>query len=170
MITHAPALGHANENQRGPLARSLRPVTGRCAGPHPYGADMDTGKGITLGSVNVEADDPRALAAFWAQLLGSEAADEHDGHVFVPAREPGGFAMFFQPRTGPRPAHQGQHLDLTVPWASRGEEVGRAVGLGAAHRWDVLDEVPWVRWSTLSDPEGNLFCIAEHPPAAVPLA
>jgi len=29
----------------------------------------------------------------------------------------------------------------------------------------VLDEVPWVQWSTLSDPEDNLFCIAEHPPA-----
>jgi hypothetical protein len=31
--------------------------------------------------------------------------------------------------------------------------------------WDVLDEHPHVRWTTLADPEGNLFCIAEHPPA-----
>ncbi len=127
---------------------------------------MDTAGGITLGSVNVEADDPPALAAFWAQLLGTEVAGEHGGHVFLSAREPGGFAMFFQPRTGPRPEHQGQHLDLTVPWGSRAEEVGRAVRLGATHRWDVLDEVPWVQWSTLADPEGNLFCIAEHPPAS----
>jgi hypothetical protein len=43
--------------------------------------------------------------------------------------------------------------------------VRRIIGLGATHRWDVLDEVPHVRWTTLSDPEGNLFCIAEHPPA-----
>jgi hypothetical protein len=121
---------------------------------------------ITLGAVNVEADDPRTLAAFWAHLLGGAVEGDAAGFVFVAAREPGGFAMFFQPRTGPRPERQGQHLDLTVPWGSRRQEVDRAVGLGAAHRWDVLDEVPWVQWSTLSDPEGNLFCIAEHPPTA----
>jgi hypothetical protein len=125
---------------------------------------MSAGVEITLGSVNVEADAPRTLAAFWAELLGGAIDGEQDGFVFVAAREPGGFAMFFQQRTGPRPDRQGQHLDLTVPWGSRASEVGRAVGLGATHEWDVLDEVPWVQWSTLSDPEGNLFCIAEHPP------
>jgi hypothetical protein len=126
---------------------------------------MSPGHAITLGAVNTEADDPSALAAFWAQLLGGSVTGEPDGPVFVAAREPGGFAMFFQARTGGRPERQGQHLDLTVPWGSRREEVGRAVQLGATHQWDVLDEVPWVQWSTLSDPEGNLFCIAEHPPA-----
>ena len=127
---------------------------------------MSPGAAITLGAVNMEADDPHALAAFWAQLLGAPVPGDADGWVFLAAREPGGFAMFFQQRTGPRPERQGQHLDLTVPWGSRRGEVERAVGLGATHRWDVLDEVPWVQWSTLSDPEGNLFCIAEHPPAA----
>jgi hypothetical protein len=73
--------------------------------------------------------------------------------------------LFFRTRTAPRPEHQGQHLDLTVPWGSRASEVERLVASGATHRWDVLDEVPWVQWSTLVDPEGNLFCVAEHPPA-----
>jgi hypothetical protein len=126
---------------------------------------MSPGSSITLGAVNVAAAAPRELAAFWAQLTGGAVEGDSDHHVFVAAREPGGFAMFFQQRTDPRPERQGQHLDLTVPWGSRQEEVARAVALGATHRWDVLDEVPWVQWSTLSDPEGNLFCIAEHPPA-----
>lgn len=124
---------------------------------------MSTGSAITLGAVNVEAADAHALGSFWAHLLGGELRGGPDT-VFLAAREPGGFAMFFQPRTGPRPDRQGQHLDLTVPWGARVAEVERAVGLGATHEWDVLDEVPWVQWSTLSDPEGNLFCIAEHPP------
>ncbi|NEK87647.1 VOC family protein [Blastococcus saxobsidens] len=127
---------------------------------------MSSSASITLGAVNVEADAPRALAAFWAQLLGGTVAPGDDSEfAYVSAREPGGFAMFFQLRSDARPDRQGQHLDLTVPWGTRVVEVDRAVELGATHRWDVLDEVPWVQWSTLSDPEGNLFCIAEHPPA-----
>lgn len=126
---------------------------------------MDSQTGITLGAVNVEAAFPRALAAFWAELIGGAVHGDAEDHAFVAPRDPGGFAMFFQQRTDPRPERQGQHLDLTVPWGSRREEVTRAVALGATHEWDVLDEVPWVQWSTLSDPEGNLFCIAEHPPA-----
>ncbi|MCU1618958.1 MAG: hypothetical protein JWR41_964 [Modestobacter sp.] len=130
----------------------------------PYAPTMTPGTAITLGSVNVEADDPAVLAGFWAELLGTTIAGQLEGPVFLAPRPGGGFPMFFQPRNTPRPEHQGQHLDLTVPWETRVAEVERAMALGATHRWDVLDEVPWVRWSTLADPEGNLFCIAEHPP------
>ncbi|MDY7558893.1 VOC family protein [Cryobacterium sp. 10C3] len=56
-------------------------------------------------------------------------------------------------------------MDLTVPWGSRRAEVERLLGLGAVYQWDVLDEFPHVQWTTLADPEGNLFCLAEHPPA-----
>ncbi len=119
---------------------------------------------ITLGAVNLEADDPAALAAFWAAALGGTVNDSTTGSHYLSPRDPSGFGMFFQPRTAPRPVHQAQHLDLTVPWGSRTAEVARLVALGAVHRWDVLDEVPWVQWSTLADPEGNLFCVAEHPP------
>ena len=120
---------------------------------------------MTLGAVNLEADDPAGLAAFWAELAGGTIAGTTEGSVYLAARDPGGFAMFFQPRGGPRPDHEGWHLDLTVPWGTRTTEVERALALGATHRWDVLDEVPWVQWSTLADPEGNLFCLAEHVPA-----
>ena len=120
---------------------------------------------ITLGAVNVEAADPVALGTFWAAVLGAEPPAGPADVVFLPAATPEGFAMFFQPMTDPRPERQVQHLDLTVPWGSRAAEVGRLLGLGATHRWDVLDEVPHVQWTTLADPEGNLFCVAEHPPA-----
>ncbi len=119
---------------------------------------------MTLGSVNMEADDPAALAHFWAEAIGGTISDSHEEHVYVAPHGPDGFAMFFQPRTGPRPDRESHHLDLTVPWGTRAAEVVRLLALGATHRWDVLDEVPWVRWTTLADPEGNLFCLAEHPP------
>ena len=119
---------------------------------------------ISLGSVNIEAESPGELAEFWSVVIGS-APSRSGESVYLPPSSTSGFAMFFQPSTRPR-EHQGIHLDLTVPWGSRQAEVERLVALGATHRWDVLDEVPHVQWTTLADPEGNLFCIAEHPPTA----
>jgi hypothetical protein len=120
---------------------------------------------VTLGAVNLEAADPTSLATFWAAVLGAGPVEPGEV-VLVPAAGPGGFAMFFQPLGRPRPEDGTTHLDLTVPWGSRRSEVERVVALGATWQWDVLDEVPHVQWTTLRDPEGNLFCLAEHPPQA----
>lgn len=120
---------------------------------------------ITLGAVNMDADDPIALARFWAEALGGTISAEDPDYAVLPARAPDGVPMMFMRRSEARPERQSQHMDLTVPWGTREAEVARLLALGAAHRWDVLDEVPWVQWSTLEDPEGNLFCVAEHPPS-----
>lgn len=117
---------------------------------------------VTLGAVNVRAADVELLANFWAALLGGERAA---GSAYLPPAEPGGLAMFFQQFDGPRAVDQVMHMDLTVPWGQREPVAARAVSLGATHQWEVLTEHTHVRWTTLTDPEGNLFCIAEHPPA-----
>lgn len=118
---------------------------------------------VTLGAVNMEAENPRVLAAFWAEVTGGRPAASGDA-VYMPSPGAGGFAMFFQPLTGPRPVRAVTHLDLTVPWGSRAATVKRLLTYGATHLWDVLEEHEHVQWSTLADPEGNLFCVAEHPP------
>lgn len=118
---------------------------------------------ITLGAINLRASDPTQLSRFWASVIGVAPPAAGDT-VYLPPAGPAGFAMFFQPLDGER-GHQTMHLDLTVPWGSRTAEVERIIGLGATFQWDVLDEVPHVQWTTLADPEGNLFCVAEHPPA-----
>lgn len=117
---------------------------------------------VTLGAVNVRAADVELLAGFWSELLGGSRSP---GSAYLPPAGPGGFGMFFQQLGGPRAAEQVTHLDLTVPWGDRERVAARAVALGATHQWDVLTEHAHVRWTTLADPEGNLFCIAEHPPA-----
>ena len=122
---------------------------------------------ITLGAINLEAQDPTVLATFWAAVTGAVPSIGGDT-VYLPPAGPLGFAMFFRPQAGPRPERQPVHLDLTVPWGSRQPEVARILSVGATHRWDVLDEFPHVQWTTLADPEGNLFCVAEHPPAGQP--
>ena len=120
---------------------------------------------VTLGSVNMEAGDPHALAAFWAEVTGGTPAAAGD-QVYLPPAGPGGFAMFFQPLTGPRPVRNAIHIDLTVRWGARATTVDRLLAHGATHRWDVLEEYEHVQWTTLADPEGNLFCVAEHPPSS----
>ncbi|WP_158644296.1 VOC family protein [Nesterenkonia massiliensis] len=112
---------------------------------------------------NVQAEDPDRLATFWAEFLQVAPQLSIDS-AYLPAAGAGGVPMMFQLRSESRPQYQVAHLDLTVPWGKRETEVRRALRLGALHEWDVLDEYPHVQWSTLSDPEGNLFCLAEHPP------
>ena len=119
---------------------------------------------VTLGAVNVKAADLELLAGFWSAFLGGSRSS---GSPYLPAAGPGGVAMFFQQLDGPRATEQIMHMDLTVRWGQREPVAARAVALGATHQWDVLTEHTHVRWTTLSDPEGNLFCIAEHPPGPV---
>ncbi|WP_425861188.1 VOC family protein [Arthrobacter sp. TWP1-1] len=123
-----------------------------------------TNSAITLGAINMEAADPLGLADFWAAVTGSAQSVNGDS-VYLAPSGPAGFGMFFQRGSVPRGEHQAAHLDLTVPWGSRQNEVERIMGLGAIFKWDVLEEFAHVQWTTLADPEGNLFCIAEHPPA-----
>lgn len=126
---------------------------------------METEAAITLGAWNIEAEDPEALGTFWGEVFGVSPR-LYAGMAYVPGAGPGGVPVMVQPLTAPRADRQMGHLDLTVPYGTREAEVARLVRLGAQHRWDVLDEHPHVRWSTLADPEGNLFCLAEHPPTA----
>jgi hypothetical protein len=119
---------------------------------------------VALGAVNIEAEDPQALAEFWAEVTGA-IPKAYAGFVLLPAVGPDGFSMFFQALAGPRAERQVMHLDLTVPWGTRQAEVDRLLARGATYRWDVLEEFAHVRWTTLADPEGNLFCVAEHPPS-----
>lgn len=109
------------------------------------------------------ATDPQAQANFWAAVTGNQISGGGDSYYLAPNGE-SGFGMFFQASSEPRPDTQVAHMDLTVPWGTRAQEVQRVIELGATHKWDVLEEFEHVQWTTLADPEGNLFCIAEHPP------
>ena len=124
---------------------------------------MTSSSAMTLGAYNFEAADPGELGHFWSQLTGGATSAAGESVYIAPAGEHG-FGVFLQPLRGTRPDRQISHLDLTVPWGTRASEVERAEALGATVEWHVLDEHPHVRWTTLSDPEGNLFCLAEHPP------
>ncbi|MGY1650421.1 VOC family protein [Geodermatophilus sp. SYSU D01119] len=112
-----------------------------------------------LDALAVGAQDPAALARFWAGLLGRETV-EGPGGVDVPPEEDPGLRLRFLPTALPRTGRNRMHLDLTS--ATPGEQaatVERALALGGRH----LDvgQLPEEEHVVLADPEGNEFCVIE---------
>ncbi|QBS40965.1 VOC family protein [Nocardia sp. CS682] len=114
-----------------------------------------------LACVVFDADRPRFIADFWAELLGWGVTLDRPDEVDVAAHDPDGadLALAFLPAARAKHGKNRIHLDL----ASRSIDhqrlqVDRALSLGA-RRVDIgQGTVPWV---VLADPEGNEFCVLE---------
>lgn len=114
---------------------------------------------LRLLSITVDADDPTHLAGFWAGVTGYEvsmatenvARLEGDGSL-------GPGYMFIKVPEG-KTAKNRMHVDLGS--ADLDAEIARVVGLGATLKG--RHEEYGITWATLGDPEGNEFCIAQHP-------
>ncbi|PWI10366.1 glyoxalase [Streptomyces sp. NWU339] len=104
--------------------------------------------------------DPYELAQFWSALLGNSISDEDkpgDPEVLIedPTGAPG--LLFVRVEEG-KTAKNRLHFDLKPTGRTRAEEVARALTLGARRLADHTR--PDGRgWITMSDPEGNEFCI-----------
>ncbi|WP_229399876.1 VOC family protein [Micromonospora okii] len=116
-----------------------------------------------LRSTVIDCPDPRALAAFYAELLGlSLSEDDSDGDEWVvlggpPGRQP---RLAFQkapdlrPPTWPDPERPQQfHLDVTVTDIEAAEKAALAIG---ARRLASQDEE---RFRVYADPVGHPFCL-----------
>jgi len=114
-----------------------------------------------LARVVFDADRPRFIADFWAELLGWTVTMARPDKVDVAAPDPDGLdlALTFLPSAHPKDRKNRIHLDL----ASRSidhqrVQLDRALSLGA-RRIDIgQGQVPWV---VLADPEGNEFCVLD---------
>jgi hypothetical protein len=111
-----------------------------------------------LRLLTVDANDPVALATFWAGVLGREAVPAvSGGRSLVPTRE-NEFRIHFQPSDEPRRGRNQMHFDLTSASPEQQQEtVARALELGGSH----LDvgQRPEEGHVVLADPEGNEFCV-----------
>lgn len=84
---------------------------------------------LTLRHVTVDAEDPYALAHFWADALGGRVADDDapgDPEAAVVGVEP---PLLFVRVPAGRAGHK-THLDVQAG-RNRAEEVARLTGLGA---------------------------------------
>lgn len=137
---------------------------------------------VTLGNVVFYADDPHALASFWAAVFGYPAPDPD---AFAAMAEPQGLTreqidkrslaedpkgigprLYFHHADGPKTTRNRLHLDLNVGGPDGDPELldaerDRLVALGATvvrlidQQWGPFPE----RYYQMHDPEGNEFCL-----------
>jgi catechol 2,3-dioxygenase-like lactoylglutathione lyase family enzyme len=108
---------------------------------------------VGLSMVCVDANDPPALAQFWAGLLGGERTVDEDGDAWVDVPGGGPRLDFLRvPET--KTAKNRLHLDIHATDVAAA--TAEALTLGATLADDVYDGG---RWQVLRDPEGNEFCL-----------
>jgi catechol-2,3-dioxygenase len=117
----------------------------------------------TLGTVVLDSRDPKALAAFYAELVGGTIVAEEDGS-WVDLEREGQQRLAFQlapgltPPAWPDPERPQQfHLDVTVQRAELDTAQKRVLELGATLLEGDGDGARG--WRVYADPEGHPFCL-----------
>lgn len=113
---------------------------------------------LTVLSVTVDSTDPIPLAQWWADRLGAEITGTNDGWFVTVAGGAAPRQLAFQKVPEVTPGKNRWHLDLGAD--DRLAEVAVLVEAGAT----VIDEqtIGDFSWSVLTDPQGNVFCVATH--------
>ena len=119
---------------------------------------MTVSVSVSFAALSMDCADSAALADFWGKALGRPVSPgKVAGDTAVDAAGPeSGPRMLFHNTPEPKTGSNGFHLVLVTD--SYDEEIERLSGLGAR----ALNEtkLPEVRWTTLADPEGNEFDLA----------
>ena len=104
----------------------------------------------------VDASDPPALAAWWAEVLGWESTGTYKSAVEI--ADPTGAlpTIVFVPVPEPKSVKNRVHIDVSPRDCDQATELERLLALGARPVDVGQDDVPW---HVLADPEGNEFCL-----------
>ena len=112
---------------------------------------------IGIASITFDSTDPVALAGWWAERFGAEITANMDGFFVLVAGGNLPTQLAFQKVDDPTPGKNKLHLDIHTD-GDLDDEVARwtaagATSLGKRNAGDFA-------WVTLTDPDGNEFCIA----------
>jgi predicted enzyme related to lactoylglutathione lyase len=118
---------------------------------------------LSLQCITIDAHDPRALAAFWAEALGWKVGEDvNEIEVWI-ERELGdpqntGFPdILFLKNSDMKLGKNRLHLDLRPD--DQAAEVARLEKLGAKQIDIGQSAEPTCTWVVMADPEGNEFCV-----------
>ena len=118
---------------------------------------------LRLQCITVDAHDPRALAEFWAEVLGwkiGEGGNEIEVWIERELGDPKntGFPdILFLKNSDVKSVKNRLHLDLRPD--DQDAEVRRLEKLGAKRIEIGQSADPDTSWVVMADPEGNEFCV-----------
>ncbi|HJV08223.1 MAG TPA: VOC family protein [Acidimicrobiales bacterium] len=112
--------------------------------------------GAVLTEVVVDAEDPHALAAWWAEVLGWRTIEADETGVEIGAADGATPTLVFVPVPEAKAGKNRIHLDVNPTGCDQDEELFRLRSLGAR---DVDVGQGEQTWHVLADPEGNEFCL-----------
>ncbi|WP_067531805.1 VOC family protein [Nocardia crassostreae] len=112
---------------------------------------------VQIANITFDCENAAELAGFWAQLLELPVDSEATADFTTVGRSAGASPLLMFIRVPDKtPGKNVVHLDLTAD--DLPARIDRAIALGAKHIAD-FDEYGG-QWTTMADPEGNLFDIA----------
>ena len=111
---------------------------------------------VSIASITFDSSDPEPLARWWAERFGAEITANIDGNYLIVAGGSLPSHLGFQRVEDPTPGKNKVHLDIQTD-GDLDEEVARWIESGAASlgKRNIGD----FYWVTLTDPDGNEFCI-----------
>lgn len=117
---------------------------------------------LHLGTVVINVQDMRRAVEFWTAALGYARRERDWDAEFMMLIDPAGrqLPVSLQLADGPPKEPVRVHLDLYTSEQER--HVERLVTLGATRvdQWPYPDDADFV---VLCDPDGNEFCVIDHP-------
>ncbi len=110
----------------------------------------------TVCEVVVDCYNPRALSAFWAEVVRGQVIVRSDDWATVHEPVPGNLLLAFQRVPESKSVKNRVHLDI---WSSDiSADTARLVSLGAVANGGIVDDEHGP-FQVLTDPEGNEFCL-----------
>ncbi|WP_068165301.1 VOC family protein [Rhodococcus phenolicus] len=111
---------------------------------------------LSIGMITFDSANPGPLATWWAEQTGGRVEQDNGGFFYIVGLPGSEQKLGFQKVTDPTPGKNRVHLDLGTEHLD--DEVARLIAAGATevHR----EDMDGFRWVTLTDPDGNLFCVA----------
>jgi catechol 2,3-dioxygenase-like lactoylglutathione lyase family enzyme len=117
---------------------------------------------LHVGTVVVNVQDMPRAVAFWSAALGYRTREKTWDPEFTLLEDPGGTWPPVSLQLADSPPTEPVRLHLDLYTSAQVHHVERLVGLGASHvtDWPYPDDADFV---VLRDPDGNEFCVIDHP-------
>ena len=122
---------------------------------------------LHLGTVVINVQDMRRAVAFWTAALGYTRREQDWDPEFMMLIDPAGRQLPVSLQLAGEPPKEPVRVHLDLYTAEQARHAGRLTALGATRvdEWPYPEDADFV---VLRDPDGNEFCVIDHPGQQAP--